>query len=829
MSFYPENRFPRQGVPVYNSNGEQANLSEQRYNYHDGLQNTEKFKESSTDNTYGTTGAALARAEQIGCGGFHEVLIDGKLFYRPCDTVEYYTTRLEQLDSALNFTYIGSYRVLTWDKPFESVTKFNGWIIDCAFSNNRGSRLDADDIAIDFRYSIDGKSWSLWTNVGTALNGLTNEFAEIFKITLNPQNKFYPEFRFTSVLTNPDGTIIYNVDEPIDPSIVIVSFELDLEFGTTPETPIFPPKQICTNELSPRPVVFSDCKWTFNPYAVNRAINLYQDLSFMVNNVFGLEANYYSVQPQARGKDVILREYTLFNVVDEKCLKILVPQNQFPDNKINFDPFGLQFEDPFEIQIDKRYFETIFGRGSQPRRRDIIYFPIANRIYEINSTYLFRDFMNAPVYFKIELRKYNPKSNTYFQDPAYKEEIDGITLNSTELFGEETRAEELKSSKPQQYATTITQLIQDPIRSYIYKDLDIIGYDLNNNYTIVLNHYYDLSNAFADNSDFGYDPNTYRNAVRYKVLPKISATDELSYTCWFSLRNYYDNQQLLQKPYPIINLTLEQSTQEYLLFSSFPKRHRLEKWVSYQSNPEGYVAILGDKHHTGGYQVLEVVDEFRFKVENFNTVFSEGPINWKMQKAQSRNLMSGLYFNELRELKGMRIDIIHSGIMDERTNPYLGVGSLLIRFNDKIINSALQFVPIFGDWYGVVVNFSNVYKQIAANIWALKYDPTNPSDQTSNLQKVHEEVRMFTQPITFNAPTEIVTDTDSPFYGTDDNSYKIFTGPIFLSNVRLFKKMIDIDTQSIVLNQNIVRDAQLAHIIDNAKPLLNMPKFARNR
>jgi len=41
--------------------------------------------------------------------------------------------------------------------------------------------------------------------------------------------------------------------------------------------------------------------------------------------------------------------------------------------------------------------------------------------------------------------------------------------------------------------------------------------------------------------------------------------------------------------------------------------------------------------------------------------------------------------------------------------------------------------------------------------------------------------------------------------------------------------MIDIDNQSIVLNQNIVRDNQLAYIIDNAKPLLNTPKFARNR
>jgi hypothetical protein len=136
---------------------------------------------------------------------------------------------------------------------------------------------------------------------------------------------------------------------------------------------------------------------------------------------------------------------------------------------------------------------------------------------------------------------------------------------------------------------------------------------------------------------------------------------------------------------------------------------------------------------------------------------------------------------------------------------------------------------VYGDLYSIVVNFSNVYKQISANVWEMSYDPVNPNEQTSKLNKVHEVVRMFTDPILFNAPSVINNDTASPFYGTDDNSYKIFTGPIFLTNIRLFKNMIDIDTQSTVLNQNVVRDAQLAHIIDNAKPLLKAPKFARNR
>ena len=829
MSFNPEDKFPKKGTPVYNGSGEQYDLTDIRYKYHDGLQNTDKIKNSSVDDLFATIDSAKARSLQIGCSGYHSVVIDGKTYYKPCDSVDYYNTRIEQLDSALNFTYIGNYRVLSWDNPFLYVTKFKGWIIDAGNSNNSAPRIDADDIAIDFRYSVDGKTWSLWSNVGTALGGLTNEFSDLFDITLDPNNKFYPEFRFTSVLVNNDGTIIYNTDEPIDPSIVIVNFELDLEYADTPEKVIYRPSIICSNEVSTRPVIFSDCKFTFNPYAVNKALNLYQDLSQMVNKVFGLEANYYSVQPQGRGKDVMLREYTLFNVVDEKCVKILVPQNQFPDNKINFDPFGLQFENPFEIQIDRKYFESIFGKGSQPRKRDILYFPLTNRIYEINSTYLFRDFLNAPVYFKIELQKYSPRSNTYFQDPAYKEELEGISLTTQELFGEEVKAEELKSSKPQQYATTITQMSQDPIRSYVYKDLSIIEYDLNNNWTIVLNNYYDLSEAFVDTAEFVFDPSRYKNAIRYKSLPLLENNGELSYTCWFSLRDFYDNTKMTKRGYPILNATLESSDSDYLYLSTYPNRHRLEIWESYASNPEGYVAIKADKLHSGGYEVLSVIDEYRFTVKNNSTTFSQGTIVWKVQKAQSRNLISGLYLDEAGDMKGIRIDLIHSGVMDENTNPFLGQGSLVIRLNNTIINSPLQFTPEYGEWYGVVVNVSNIYKQIAANVWGLTYDPVNPNEQSSKLQKLHEEVRMFTDPILFSAPSDIVTDKESPFYGTETNAYKIFTGPIYLSNVRLFKNMIDVDTQSTVLNQNIVRDAQLAHIIDNAKPLLNIPKFARNR
>jgi hypothetical protein len=905
MNFYPEDKFPKRGTPVYNGEGEQYNISDPRYARADGLQNTQKFKESSTDNIYSTIDSALARAKQIGCEGYHSIVQSGITLYKPCSTSNEYDLRIEQLESSLNFTYIGNYRVLTWDSPFEDVSSYNGWIINTLTSNNNGVHLDSEDISIEFRYSIDGKTWSLWENVGTALTGLTNNFSEVYEIPLDPNNKFYPEFRFTSILKNPDGTFIEIPDSPMDSSIVITDFQLDLTYANPEEKVIVYPSPICSDVLSKRPIIFSDCRFTFRPYNVNKAVNLYNDLSFMVNKIFGFEVNYYSVQPQARGRDVILREYTIFDVVDEKCVKIMVPGNQFPDNKINFDPFGLQFEEPFEIQIDKRYFEENFGKGSQPRKRDIIYFPLTNRIYEINSTYLFRDFMYSPVYFKIELKKYQPKSNTYFQDPAYKEELDGISLTTEALFGSEVEAEEKKIAKPQQYGV-INTLSQDPVRSYIYKDLSIIGYDLNNNWTIVFNHYYDLASSFNYVPEFTTQVGSYRNAIRYKELPRLSSGEELAYTCWFSMKNIYNNQSLSKSSYPIRNLTLASSTPTILTFSSFPVKHNLSAWTSYSDNPEGYVSILGDNVHTGGYKVLSVIDDYTFTVENKSQNFSTNPISWKMQKAQSRNLLDGLYESQ-SETYGLRIDIIHSGVTDDKGVTFLNVGSFVVRINDFEFNSTLQFTPTFTEWYGLVVNLSNTYKQISINCWGLTYNPDNTLDQSSNLNSVHQDLRSFTSNFLFDAPPNpqpdylshsnsyfeigssggiaidlqknyipgdsiniykdaknyqisdiisynsatgsltfddpstivggtgatgfswIVNLTEDPFYGTDNNTYKIWTGPIYLSNIRLFKKMIDIDDQSTVLNQNIVRDEQNSHIIDNCKPLLGLPKFARNR
>lgn len=732
------------------------------------------------------------------------------------------------MEDQISFSSIGNYRIISYSQPFSCVKQFRGWIIETSGENPPYSFLD-----LEFRWSINGSNWSLWTN-------LTEE--NIQGISLDISNKFYVEFRITAI-SDENASPYFPPGTPLSPEILIERFEVDLLFdcngvlgtglsGSLPSRP----SPICSRELTNFPVVFSDCNFTFNPYDVNRGINLYQDMSKLVNNVFGHEVVYYSVQPQGRGKDVVLKEYTLFDVVDDKCIKIMVPNNAFPDSKINFDSFGLQFETPFEIHIDRKYFESIFGKGSQPRKRDIIYFPLTNRIYRIESTYLFRDFNNYPVYFKCQLVKYEIQKNTSWVDPDAESALHDYTVNTNDLFGKEVEDQQEKLTKSQQYVTTSQRRFEDPTRSYISKLLPIIEYDLNNNWTIVFNSYYDLNRLFVD------DPNTVtptsppqvlkdeeKDAVRWKSPVILEEDGERSFTCWFRIQNYVDKSKLVFRPAPKIPINIESIGTDSITYSTAPIPHEL----SIGPNPDGFVSILGDSIRSGGFEIIEILNQYTFRVRDSGAPHPGSTSSWKMQKAQLRNFINGFY-----DGKGIRIDMIWSGTNEVGKTNYIETGSFRIRINDleiyspfgkKRISTIGEFIPSAEDWYGLVFNFSNIFKQYSLNIWSMTYDPGNPAAQTSDLSLVHNLVGSLNKKYVYNIPEDIEKDFDSDFYGTNNNSYKVTSSPLFLTNIRLFKNMIEEEKQSTILNQNIVGDSQLSIIIDNAKPILRLPKIARNR
>jgi hypothetical protein len=712
------------------------------------------------------------------------------------------------------FSSIGNYRIINYNSAFKDVNRFRGWIIETS-----GEVENSSYLLKEFRWSTNSSNWSLWMP-------LLQENVDV--IELDPAKEFYVEFKFTANSDEdfspyfPEGT---NLETPI----VLENFDVDLVYREIDYRDLATkPAILCSKELYTKSVIFNPTctDKLFKPYDVNKGINVYQDLSRTVNELFGHEINYYSIQPNGRGKDVVLKEYSLFDVVAEKCVKVMVPGNNFPDNKPIYDTFGIQFEQPLEIHIDRKYFESIFGKGAAPRKRDIIFFPLTNRIYQIETTYLHRDFNLYPVFFKCQLMKYEVKQNTQFLNPVAERELHDYTVNTKDLFGEETQDEIEKVTKTQQYFISSQRRNDDPTRAYIDHYLPIIEFDLNNNYTIVLNSYYDLERYLYDDPLSNSKTEEQREAVRYKSVPVLGDNDELSFTCWFKTRNYIDKTKLVNRPSAKLSISSYVQGSGTITYSSSTP-HKL-------TMADGYVSVLADSARSGGFKILSIPDQYSFRVADNGSTISGSIATWKFQKAQARNLIYGR-----KDGQGISIQMIWSGSnLTLTSTEYLQTGSFRILINGLEIlspfgagtNSPIgNFIPTLDNWYGFVFNFSNIFKQYSVNVWQMLYDPENPEAQTSDLGIVHFKEGLISQKYTYEIPSDIEQSNQVETWKSDNNSYKILGSPLYLTNLRIFQNMIEKEKQSAILNQNVVGDSQLAIIIDNAKPVLKLPKIAKNR
>lgn len=406
---------------------------------------------------------------------------------------------------------VGNYRIITFAEPYSKVDAIT-LITDSVTGGVPGA-----DVQRSFRYSTDGIVWSLWVDFT-----ITDQ-TPITSIQFDPANKLYIEFKYTAI-TNPLSSPGLMPGDIIDPPFVIASLDITLTFDTVtnatdPYIGYVPPSR-CSDEFSQFPIIKQNC-FSFDPYAVNQGLNLYKELSSMTNQMFGHEVVYYRVNPQGRSADVILKEWTIQKVEQQKCIKILVPNNEFPDSKPQFNNFGIDFEIPFEIHIDKGYWDSYFGMGTMPQEFDIIYFPLLNRLYEIQSTYVYRDFMQEPLYFKAQLVKYQKRASVLLPDNIAMD-LDNLTISTEELFAEETEREIKRITKPEQYVT-ITHA-QDPTRHMVNTSMPINNFDLYNHWTLISENYYDLAALYTSQGSV--------DAVAYRANAYMNANEGRSFTFW---------------------------------------------------------------------------------------------------------------------------------------------------------------------------------------------------------------------------------------------------------------------------------------------------------
>ena len=266
----------------------------------------------------------------------------------------------------------------------------------------------------------------------------------------------------------------------------------------------------------------------FNPYNLSKSTKFVKQISGLVNNIFGHEVNYFRTEPDMRTEDVTLMEYSLHDVVDNKNIKILVPGNEFPEESITFDIFGMDFAD-FEIHITQEEFDKAFGeRDSQgnliksryPRSKDYMYIPIINRMYEVHTIALADEFNKTNSYWRVMLKKYQERTSV--NKNSFDVATDTLTTGIEEVFGERQREEQEKVTNPPQFQTVISTH-KDGIRNFYNTSLEIKDFELKNRWTIVSKNYYDLT-AVPEN----------QLCIEYSAASKLGQGENMAISGWFN-------------------------------------------------------------------------------------------------------------------------------------------------------------------------------------------------------------------------------------------------------------------------------------------------------
>ena len=305
-------------------------------------------------------------------------------------------------------------------------------------------------------------------------------------------------------------------------SLLSLTFNIETVAGEIISCP-----QYCTDCTDPYAMngcanIIVDCDENlFNPYNLTKPTNLYKQMSDLSTNMFGHMVKYFRVEPDQRSRDVILMEYSLYNVKETGEFKIMVPDNELPSNDFKFDIYGMSFED-FEIHVTATQFSSAFGFGKSPRARDYLYFPLNNRMYEVTAVTFADEFNMNMTYWRVMLKKFENRTSSIHTDSAIEQELSDLITGIDEVFGEEIQQEYTQVSKPEQYQT-VFNTVGDGIRDRVHNNLSILDTEIRNKWTIISKNTYDLSSI----SDVGIE------AVVYKRKSTLATDENLAVTLWF--------------------------------------------------------------------------------------------------------------------------------------------------------------------------------------------------------------------------------------------------------------------------------------------------------
>lgn len=512
----------------------------------------------------------------------------------------------------------------------------------------------------------------------------------------------------------------------------------------------------------------------FNPNYALSAVKTFNAFNNVANKMFGIDARWFRAVPQQRSKDIMFKEYTLSCVEEEPlCIKVVVPDGNFPDSKYQYDLMGLEYEIPLEVHIDKKYWEEIAGYGTAPQKKDIVYLAMPNKLYQVESSYLKRGFMEQETTWAVNLRKYMPEASRREGD-ALKETIDKYTVSEQEIFGDAQIAEYEKLTDDKQMSP-LNSTERDKYK-ILDDNLEILSNNIEIYGTIAAEGFYNMST-----------PTNY-NAIEY-INPsgdRIEQTYDRAITEWVM-------PQQVKGEYDVIWIQSDDtitSPANYKIKIKGTKRFEIDD-VFVISRPGAlnfYAKVIDDNHANNGIYWCKIDETIIQYLNSIKANWTEAK-GYKMQVKDSITMLDGI--NETDT--GFTVNIY--------ANQYI-----------KITYGSQEHIAVMNEklndnqWYGVVVNIGNSWEQYNVYVWE-----QHPSDEISKLRIKFYETLKFT-----------------PEYTTVDK-YTIDKSPAYITNIRLFKTTIEEEKQAKELLSYFTKDADQALILDNADSKFSAPYISKQR
>ena len=684
-------------------------------------------------------------------------------------------------DPAKNsISFSKNYRIFSTGEPVEKAVKITAFDEDL----DLGSALPANIIR-RLRYSNDRSNWSLWYAF------TPDDLGDLLTLAFAEANVFF------EVKYEYDD----NTYKALATDLKVNEIKIRVE-STKPQAQLFTPSVYCSDERCP--VIIAEREASFKPYEVGTATGIARELSLQTNKIFGHEVVYFKTEPDRDGGDFIFKEWTLFKTLERKCIKVMVPDNKFPDNKPNFTEFGVDFEVPFEIHVDHTYFQMMFGKGSQPRKRDYLFFPLVNRMYEIQGSYLYRGFMMEPIYWKIQLTKFHPNIDMLMKanDRTF---LDNIIMSSEQLFGAEATSQKHDALDKQQFSTTSTRF--DEVRKTLHPDIKSKILDITFNYAPLIEYYYDMSAIRPQLVPYALTSSNGADAQELSPDGEIYAYDDS-----YIFKTWRQNQLVTGD----INIADINANKARIKMNgpkeSFAPPHTGQKYVIV----EGY-KTLGLKA-TERRPILETTPGSG--IINFKQ--AENAVVYKRQAStvETPNMTFSALINFNRgdqdvtlfrgyddyDRKGL---IIQAIITDSSGTPSL---SIKITINDQEYVQAIGLIE-YAKWYPLIIPISAQFGQFEINLYELRQDPAN--------------IKNFNKIVPLNPNSNVVTTGAFEFETTA--TWCLPSANYLIANVRLFNTMIQSEDHEFIVSQLFIRDESTLAIIDNARPRLNVPFIAINR